>query len=153
MVRATLECSSLQFNPLNKLLENCVNFKTSFTNFHSFCCYPLFLLISLKPLQFSILEDKFACKFCLNIKIQIRSLQSKLASMSTNFKTTLETRRESMNQQRDRRNQFNGKSTIQTNNTEINLQSSVLYNDDQRYQKNESRKDCKHFRSVRSSFD
>ena len=58
--------------------------------------------------------------------------------MSANFKTTLETRRESMNQQRDRRNQFNGQSAVQNQNQEINLRSSVLYNDDKRAQ--ESRK-------------
>jgi syntaxin 5 len=74
-------------------------------------------------------------------KSVIRSLQSKLATMSTNFKTTLETRRESMNQQRDRRNQFNGAATIQNKNKNqenLNLRQSVLFNDDQRAQKNEA---------------
>ena len=74
---------------------------------------------------------------------KIKSLQLKLGTMSANFKTTLETRRESMNQQRDRRNQFNGQATIQSQNQEINLRSSVLYNDDKRAQ--ESRK---HFIST-----
>jgi syntaxin 5 len=67
-------------------------------------------------------------------KSMIKSLQLKLGTMSANFKTTLETRRESMNQQRDRRNQFNGQSAVQNQNQEINLRSSVLYNDDKRAQ-------------------
>jgi len=71
-------------------------------------------------------------------KSVIRSLQSKLATMSTNFKTTLETRRESMNQQRDRRNQFNGTATVQAKNQDLNMRQSVLFNDDQRAQKNET---------------
>ena len=60
--------------------------------------------------------------------------------MSTNFKTTLETRRESMNQQHDRRAKFNGKSHLtQAANQDINIRSSVLMNDDLRAQRDENR--------------
>jgi len=75
-------------------------------------------------------------------KSMVRSLQTKLAKMSTNFKTTLETRRESMNQQHDRRAKFNGKSPLSqgsmAKNPEINMRSSVLINDDMRAQRDEN---------------
>jgi len=72
-------------------------------------------------------------------KSMVRSLQTKLAKMSTNFKTTLETRRESMNQQHDRRAKFNGKSHLtQAANQDINIRSSVLMNDDLRAQRDEN---------------
>ena len=44
-----------------------------------------------------------------------------------------------MNQQRDRRNQFNGAATVQAENQDLNMRQSVLFNDDQRAQKNETR--------------
>lgn len=73
-------------------------------------------------------------------KSMVRSLQTKLAKMSTNFKTTLETRRESMNQQHDRRAKFNGKSphATQGNPDQLNMRSSVLINDDLRAQRDEN---------------
>jgi len=68
-------------------------------------------------------------------KSMIRSLQSKLATMSTNFKTTLETRRENMRAQNDRRNQFSGSGIPGDS---VGLRSTVLYNDDQRAQQHDS---------------
>ena len=55
--------------------------------------------------------------------------------MSTNFKTTLETRRENMRAQNDRRNQFSGSGIPGDS---VGLRSTVLYNDDQRAQQHDS---------------
>jgi len=55
--------------------------------------------------------------------------------MSTNFKTTLETRRENMRAQNDRRNQFSGGGIPGDS---VGLRSTVLYNDDQRAQQHDN---------------
>lgn len=68
-------------------------------------------------------------------KSMIRSLQTKLATMSTNFKTTLETRRENMRAQNDRRNQFSGSGVPGDS---VGLRSTVLYNDDKRAQEHDT---------------
>lgn len=73
--------------------------------------------------------------FLPKFQFKIRSLQSKLATMSTNFKTTLETRRENMRAQNDRRNQFSGSGIPGDS---VGLRSTVLYNDDQRAQQHDS---------------
>lgn len=70
-------------------------------------------------------------------KSMVRSLQTKLAAMSNNFKSTLEARRESMKLLSDRRSQFSGKG-IPGESASNYLRSTVLYNDDQREQNNDS---------------
>lgn len=54
--------------------------------------------------------------------------------MSTNFKTTLETRRENMRAQNDRRNQFSGGGIPGDS---VGLRSTVLYKDDHRAQQHD----------------
>lgn len=57
--------------------------------------------------------------------------------MSSNFKSTLEARRENMKAQSDRRSQFSGKG-IPGDSQSSFMRSTVLFNDDQRAQNNDS---------------
>ena len=57
--------------------------------------------------------------------------------MSNNFKSTLETRRENMKAQSDRRSQFSGEG-IPGDSQSSFMHSTVLFNDDQRAQNNDS---------------
>jgi len=70
-------------------------------------------------------------------KSMVRSLQTKLAAMSNNFKSTLEARRENMKAQSDRRSQFSG-AGIPGDSQSSFMRSTVLFNDDQRAQNNDS---------------
>ena len=57
--------------------------------------------------------------------------------MSNNFKSTLEARRENMKAQSDRRSQFSG-AGIPGDSQSSFMRSTVLFNDDQRAQNNDS---------------